>query len=129
MNALTRCKHFTGIQNKTCAVGVAYADVKDTVTRPYRWPCLDTDVPNVCLARVYPTQEEIDAEDAAFDEQMKNVDMARRVIVAVTGNKRGVSGDTACPVCDGGTLRYSVARSNGHIHAACSTATCVRWME
>lgn len=117
------CKHFTGIQNKTCAVGIAYDDAR----APSRhWPCLTPDVP--CASRVYPTQEEIDAEERAFDEQMKNIAMARTVIVAVTDNKRGVSGKTACPVCDGGTLSYLVAR-NGHIHAACSVSGCVRWME
>lgn len=120
------CKHFTGIQNKTCDAGIAYATVRDSTASPYRWPCTNPAIP--CASRVYPTQEEIDAEERAFNEQMKNTEMARTVIVAVTDNKRGVSGKTACPVCDGGTLSYLVAR-NGHIHAACSVSGCVRWME
>lgn len=121
-----RCVHFTGIQNNTCKAGVAYADVKDTTERPYRWACMSPDVP--CASRRVATQEEAEAEDRALNALFANVDKARQAIVVATDDNRDVSGEMACPVCDGGTLRYSVAR-NGHIHAACSTSTCVRWME
>lgn len=40
----------------------------------------------------------------------------------------GGVGEVQCPVCDG-TLRFSVASVNGHMHAACITTGCVRWME
>lgn len=33
-----------------------------------------------------------------------------------------------CPCCNG-KLGYGKARSNGHIHAQCSTEGCVAWME
>jgi len=54
---------------------------------------------------------------------------ARAVIVAHTEGKRGVGGVIECPVCKTGKLRFSVARCNGHVHAACTTDKCVRWME
>lgn len=38
------------------------------------------------------------------------------------------AGKMKCPLC-AGELRYSRAGYNGHIHAACSTEGCVRWME
>lgn len=38
-------------------------------------------------------------------------------------------GELPCPVCNAGTLRYSRASYNGHVHASCSTTDCVRWME
>lgn len=38
-------------------------------------------------------------------------------------------GRLRCPVCKDGELMYSRARSNLHVHARCSTPTCVRWME
>jgi hypothetical protein len=38
-------------------------------------------------------------------------------------------GSMSCPVCKTGTLRYSRAAYNGHVHAGCSTEGCVRWME
>jgi hypothetical protein len=40
----------------------------------------------------------------------------------------GVS-DLKCPNCEAGTIRYSVARYNGHMHAGCTTKGCVSWME
>lgn len=39
------------------------------------------------------------------------------------------AGEMACLVCKTGRLRYSRANYNGHVHAACSTEGCVRWME
>lgn len=38
-------------------------------------------------------------------------------------------GAIPCPVCKTGTLRYSRAAYNGHVHAGCSTQGCVQWME
>ena len=40
-----------------------------------------------------------------------------------------VVGVIACPICKIGKLQYSCASYNGHIHARCSTDTCVRWAE
>lgn len=37
------CKHFTGIQNKTCELGIKYDDVTTNPKRPgsgYRQPCV-----------------------------------------------------------------------------------------
>lgn len=35
------CKHFTGLQNKTCSKGVSYADLRDaSEPGPAQWPCL-----------------------------------------------------------------------------------------
>ena len=39
------------------------------------------------------------------------------------------AGEMKCPVCNTGKLRYSRAGYNGHVHAACTTENCVRWME
>ena len=39
------------------------------------------------------------------------------------------AGEMACPICGTGKLRYSRSGYNGHVHAACTTETCVRWME
>jgi len=45
------------------------------------------------------------------------------------GRGNGGRGEMPCPAGCGGILRYSVASVNGHMHAACTTAECVRWME
>ena len=39
------------------------------------------------------------------------------------------AGKMECPVCKTGTLKYSRAGYNGHVHARCSTDGCVAWME
>ena len=47
------------------------------------------------------------------------------------GIKKGKGGvsEMACQTGCGGTLRYSVASVNGHMHASCTTDDCVKWME
>lgn len=39
------------------------------------------------------------------------------------------SGVIPCPICKSGKVNYSRAAYNGHVHARCSTAGCVAWME
>lgn len=39
------------------------------------------------------------------------------------------AGEMDCPICKTGKLRYSRSSYNGHVHAACSSDGCVRWME
>jgi len=34
-----------------------------------------------------------------------------------------------CPICKEGTIHYSIASVNGHIHAKCTTGDCISWME
>jgi hypothetical protein len=57
---------------------------------------------------------------------------ARRAMDGVTVIAKDVkskAGSFACPICKTGTLRYTVSGYNGHVHAMCSTADCVSWME
>jgi len=42
---------------------------------------------------------------------------------------RGTSGTIPCPICETGTLHFSRAAYNGHIHAKCTTEKCVQWIE
>lgn len=39
------------------------------------------------------------------------------------------SGSFECPACGTGTVRYARARSNGHLHASCSTPQCFAVMQ
>ena len=125
----TTCKHFTGVQNDRCDVGIAYADFPKGAL-----PCLprfkDGAAPvTTCGKREYPTAEEIAADAAEDENTWARVTKARAGIVAKHGKARGLAGDMPCPNACGGTLHYSIARSNGHIHAGCSTAGCCAWME
>jgi hypothetical protein len=63
-----------------------------------------------------------------FRELMEKLGATRAAVLGAANDQRGVSGTTACPI-DGGELRYSIAKSNGHIWCACSNPNCVRWME
>jgi hypothetical protein len=39
------------------------------------------------------------------------------------------AGKMPCPICKTGELSYSRSTYNGHVHARCSTDSCVTWME
>lgn len=133
----THCRHKTypergGDFPTHCAVGIEYA------TLPYGRPRLGEGDPcdkrghnagRICTSFAPWTAEEIAAEEAELNALFARVAVARSAIVAKHGKARGLQGEIACPVCETGTLRYSIAQLNGHIHAACSTAGCVRWME
>jgi hypothetical protein len=117
------CRHFTGVLNDTCQVGVRYDEVR--VKPPdgmFKLPCfLDTDTCSKCSPY---TDEEMAEHERERKAAFQGVMTARAAIVA-DGRKFGA---IPCPVCDGGSLKFNVAR-NGHIHGKCSTNKCVAWME
>ena len=131
---LLTCRHFTGIQNNTCGLGIFY----DSCEKPL--PCLppyrdDADQSQgECAMRVFYTPEDLDREDRERDAFLFNMAKARTAIVAHMDErgtrKTNTSSALPCPCCDGGTLAYRCAGAyNGHIHARCSTEGCVAWME
>lgn len=132
---LETCKHFNGIQHKTCRAGVAY-DSFERDGKPYSpIPCLPSDRPcnATCPKREFPTEAEVQAREA---EMQRSLDNTRTAIVAITEKigkwKKGMGGTEGqmpCPVCKTGTLGYSRSGYNGHLWGACTTAGCVRWMQ
>lgn len=128
-----RCRHFTGIRldgpgSGSCKLGIDYDSVKNG--KPYGLACTSPEARPCCDKWEGRTPEELDAEDARFELVLQNTATARVAIVEHTGGKRGVSGAIDCPVCGNSEcLRFSVAGSNGHIHAQCQTDGCVSWME
>ena len=127
---LETCVHFTGlplpgsrVNEPTCDAGIAYRTVKDHSIVPYRWPCLHPAATTTCVKREYPTEADIDAEDAARFEYCKLINTARAACVE-TGLKEG---SVKCPKC-GGILRFTIA-SNGHVWGHCETENCLAWME
>jgi hypothetical protein len=98
-----------------------------------RIPCLkiNEDAPP-CHLRVFPTKEEAEAEDAAFEAHiadfMKHMPIACNRIIEIARETNASAGVIDCPKC-GGSLHWSRARSNGHVHAKCETADCLGWME
>lgn len=144
----TTCKHYSGhARSEQCRAGIAYADVKtagevqyryknkhgqavgSVYTRMYSIPCFSHEGAKECPKREFYTDEEI----AEFDRQtallFEKTDVARKAILEHAGGKKGVKGKLPCPVCKKGTLMYSIAGSNGHVHAQCTVDSCVSWME
>ena len=65
------------------------------------------------------------AGDATVKEG--GLDLVRRY--PLESNYYSGSGMIPCPVCEKGMLKYSRASSNLHVMVACSTESCVRFME
>lgn len=123
---LATCKHFTGIQNEKCKLGIAYAEVRDSSVSPYRWPCTGAECPVVCEWKEPHTPEEIDAQDREREAFFAHMATARERIIAT----KKPHGETDCPKCGvGSALRFTVSSYNGHVHAACRTKGCLAWME
>lgn len=148
----TTCKHYNGTyHNEKCLAGVCYHDVTPEPNRSghgLRLPChskiiLSNPTPEqlaefkkrgTCEKFELPTKSEIEAEEAAMRKRMEETMVAREAIVKHLGGpwKRGMraeAGEIKCPICKKGKLRFSRAGYNGHIHAACTTEDCVRWIE
>lgn len=116
-----RCKHFNGIIHDRCKAGIKY--VPGHIDQ-----CIGCGVDETapCAKLEYPMPEEIARKEAETVAMMKNIATARKAIMADVGES-GV-GEIICPVCNCGTLAYTVAM-NGHVHAKCSKSGCVCWME
>lgn len=128
-----KCVHFSGISEKQCKVGVAYETVRDSTTSPYNFACFKENVYIPCEQRCFPTDKAVAAEVAAIEEHstrtIKAMFAARQdADVKGFGKGSGGFGEINCPCCIGGTLRYSVAAYNGHMHGQCTTPDCVSWM-
>jgi len=132
-----KCIHYTGSINEVCSAGVKYHDVIDKTTTPHSLPCIGSYNPGgaTCEKCQLPTAEEIAADEAALKQRIEGIGKARSAIVVACGGhwKKGVPGSNGvidCPVCEKPkALGFSRSGYNGHIHARCSTAGCVSWME
>lgn len=130
------CKHYRAMsEHDTCEKGVAY-DTFHGLKFDQR-PCFERDgvAPGGCALAEFQTAEERAERQRWLDERFANIGKARQAITDHLGGPwkkgaPGAAGTIDCPAC--GTvesLRFSRAGYNGHIHAACKTEGCVRWME
>lgn len=118
------CVHFTGVQHKTCKAGVSY----DSLPKGRVFDACLSSVDGICASLQRRTREQAEAEVREEELAIERVMLCRSAITDRHGAETRVRGQIECPTNCGGTLRYSIA-SNGHIHAACSTQECARWME
>lgn len=127
---MTSCVHFTGVQNNQCKAGVSYSSFRPL---GLKIPCVTPGAPGCSLCR-FPTPEEVAEQIAASDAAYARMELALTVVHAdakAKGFRRGHGGGSSlpCPVCQTGTLAYSVSGCNGHIHGRCGTEGCVWWMQ
>lgn len=139
------CKYFTGaFQNEECDAGVNYRGLVggDQFGWLTRLPCCpngsrhNAEQAAKCDKYTGVTAEEAEAYNHERDREIEqiiiNIKVIRPRIVEKHG--QGIPSKTIvdsidCPVCNAGTIKYSISSINGHIHAACNTNGCVRWME
>ncbi|MFA5937502.1 MAG: hypothetical protein WC822_06530 [Candidatus Paceibacterota bacterium] len=93
-----KCRHFNGLMNEACDVGVRYEDVRDTTVAPHRFPCLkgETLYGGFCVKASFPTPEEVAAEVKEIDDELRqwNENMANNI----------------CPHCKKPMHKYQVGR-------------------
>jgi hypothetical protein len=112
---LSKCIHFTGIQNKVCEAGISYDAVRG-VDRPYKFPCLNQG--GECKLCQFPTKEEAAAEDLRLTEAVNRTVGIYNRIKSIYQNTGETSGKIQC-LC-GGEIGYAIAEINQHISAKCS---------
>jgi|SRR6267154_1394007 len=141
-----RCHHFNGAQNECCKAGVNYSDLAGPIEgRALRMPCTNPVVfakrreelgykLAECSKLQRTTQAEAEKEAAGVighGDRMMIACAAAHSDATSKGLKKGAGGSSSmpCPLKCGGTLQYSVASYNGHMHARCDTEGCTSWME
>lgn len=110
-----KCKHFNGIMNECCKVGVKYSDVR--VGKPYQFPCLK--IGGECLKVEFLTEEEVKKEIEEINAMsLKTLTAFSKIKDRIKETKMN-AGKLPCEC--GGELNYVVAEVNGHIWANCKT--------
>lgn len=132
-----RCIHSTATigpdARPACGAGVVYRDlVGDAPGWAIKLPCVirrnEAEPPAACDRRQEPTAEQIAAWRAYIDASFSAVTEAARRVRAQHKETGAYQGEVECPTC-GKALRWSMARSNKHVHAACETRGCVSWLQ
>lgn len=134
-SAMDSCRHFNGIQNKKCQAGIEYeAEGHSKLMMPCipkhingreTWPCSLFEIMSVADAEKEADERIIIMNRGANARRAAHDDAKAKGL----GKGHGGYGSIPCPSGCGGTLRYSVASYNGHMHGKCSTQGCVSWME
>jgi hypothetical protein len=134
------CKKYRSMsQHKTCEAGVSYEEIVKAGMEAGKsslpcWGAESNPLGVVCEKCEYPTPAEVAELEAWRKKRFEDVGKARDAIVEFLGGpwKKGIPGECGsikCPCCGSGTLSFTRSGYNGHIHAACQTEGCVRWME
>ena len=135
------CKHYNGAVNQACKAGVEYRTAAGGETGFLRrLPCWlnnrwsqDGDVIAQCNHRQFPSGEEIELRILQTERSFQNNNRAKEAIIDFLDqhdlSHPGSQGSMPCPICNDGTLGWSIAASNGHWHVHCTTPGCASWIE
>jgi hypothetical protein len=144
-----KCVHFNGVQNKVCKAGISYDSIKQRINE---FVCFGEakGCDSFKETGIEAAKKRFEDADKSFDkiavarpailEELKrrfNASPTHDGVIPATQTHRWNkqtnyfcgAGVMDCPVCKTGKLQYSRATYNGHVHARCSTADCVAWME
>ncbi len=124
--ASNHCRHYDYVMGEgpRCGRGV------DLSAPGAARPCMpDSNVAVACNLREEHTEAERAAWTAWCNERAGRMIL---ILADIPGSSRdeknrpewGKSGEFPCPACEGGKVRWARARSNGHVHAACTTPNC-----
>lgn len=125
-----KCKHFNGVSNEKCKLGIAYKDVEVPNSRPRKIPCMkDTEFfsGGHCDHADFPTHEEVEAQVKQMNEDSDRTLNSYMEIKKQIKDTGSPVGKIKCPACAEGELKYTAASSNGHIWAKCKCG--FGWME
>jgi len=133
------CIHYRGAHDhETCEKEVRYDSFqpRNMKTQPCFLDSKGQSSPEAlpCPHLRRPTLEEIAAHKTYVSDRLEKLTLGMCLVrddAAKNGLRkgRGGRGSVTCPVCRSGTLSYTVASYNGHIHGHCSTDGCLSWMQ
>lgn len=128
------CRHRTPFtdEHPVCKVGVDYHAFPTPWYGPNgMMPCLGETPEARARCNQYSgyTAEEIAAAESELSARFARIGAIRKAIIAEHDASGSTGGDMPCPACKTGIVSWSRARSNGHVHARCSTDGCASWME
>lgn len=126
-SAKTTCKFFNGTVHERCEAGIEYKSVRSQQPFPNTHPCFSPSL--TCIAREYPTDQEIEAEEKRIGRAVEAAIQVEKVIRQLAGDRWGSYGVMECPICGTGTVEYSISSLNGHMSARCDTDGCVNFIQ
>lgn len=123
-----KCKHFTGLGNKECSIGIKYKDVEVPGARPIKIPCVINSSLSGgnCSKSCFKTKEEVEKELQKIKNDGVMVLTAYATIKTIIKETDNPIGKIECPSCKG-DLNYNASSTNGHIWAKCKCG--LGWVE
>lgn len=134
-----KCRHYaTPGGSEVCAAGIDRTKFNEGRREGYllKVPCFGPDgfdgrsMPGgVCESYSPLTEDEIRAEEERIDSHIAALRTVQKAIREKCASEGVWQGSVPCALCQVGTVRFSMARVNGHVHGKCSTPGCLAWMQ